>query len=72
MLGDFCQDIQSDLLEAYVHVKGNRLSWVADRRDAKLPIGGGNAGDQLHCVGPRVVSHLYVPQKHRSNVSHLC
>lgn len=50
--------VQSDLLEAYVHVKGHRLSWVADRGDAELSIGGGNARDQLDCIGARVVSHL--------------
>lgn len=50
----------ADLLEAYVHVKGKRLSWVADRRNAEFPIGGGNAGGQLHCVGPRIIPHLEI------------
>lgn len=49
----------ADLLEANVHVKGERLPGVADRRDAELSIGGSNAGDHLYCVGPRVVSHLH-------------
>lgn len=46
------------LLEANVHVKSERLSRVADGRDAELPIGRSDAGNQLHCVGPRVVPHL--------------
>lgn len=64
---DLCQDIQANLLEANVHVKRKWLSWVADRRDTELPIGCCTAGDQLYCIGPRVVSHLDVTQKHGNN-----
>ncbi len=39
MTGDSCQDILANLLEADVHVKRKWLSWMADRRDAELPIG---------------------------------
>lgn len=31
--------IQANLLETNVHVECKWLSWVADRRDAELPIG---------------------------------
>lgn len=58
--------ISSNLLEANVHIKSKRLPWVADRRDAELPIGWCNAGDQLHCISPGVVSYLEVGQTLRN------
>lgn len=39
-----------DLLEADVHVEGERLSGVADWGNAELATGGGAAGNQLHRV----------------------
>lgn len=49
---------EANLLETNVHVKRQWLPWVADGRDAELPIGWCNAGDHLNRVGARVVSHL--------------
>ena len=70
-LAELCQDVQTNLLEANVHVKGQRLSWVADRRDAELSVGGGDAGGHLHRVGSRVISHLQ-NTSHREHVSAWC
>ena len=50
---------RADLLEADVHVEGEGLSRVAHRGEAVLAAGGGAAGDQLHRVGARVVTHLW-------------
>ena len=48
----------SYLLEPDVQVEGDGVSGVADGRDAVLHVLGRAAGDQLHGVGPGVVSHL--------------
>lgn len=37
---------------------------MAHRRDAELSVGGGNTGDQFHCVRPRVIPHLKDRQNH--------
>lgn len=47
------------LLESDVQVEGDWSSGTADRWDCVFHNLGSCAGDQLHCVGPWVVSDLY-------------
>lgn len=46
------------LLESDVQIKSDRLSGIADHRQAVLLMWGSGAGYQLHCVHSRIVSNL--------------
>lgn len=52
------------LLEADVQVEGDGLSGIADRGDGVLQAGRRCTSKQLHCVGPRVVTHLGKEKSH--------